>query len=152
MRRRSSRNKCCLARCRLENHYEKEETKIVDLLTFPHPGCGFPPPVWEPVGGTCHIKEFILELGPCPDGEYERRGETVWVHKTAKGDAECVSRREYLLSERNRGPATRSPGKCLSRRGAVVGNSTELKNVILFDKVQVPHYNYDNSKKATAPT
>ena len=90
------------------------------------------------------IGALILELGrSLPAGEYELRGENVWVHRTA-----TVFESAYL-----HGPAIIGPGtevrQCAFVRGnalvgadCVVGNSTELKNVILFDGVQVPHYNY----------
>ena len=94
-----------------------------------------------------YIKDIILKIGAkidaeCPD-EYEKRGENVWIHKTA-----TVFDSAYI-----NGPAIIGAGtevrQCAFIRGnalvgenAVVGNSTELKNVISFDNVQVPHYNY----------
>ena len=73
------------------------------------------------------IKDFILELGETLDpAEYEKRGENVWIAKDA------------VIA-----PTASINGPCIIvGEGAVVGNSTELKNVILFNKVQVPHYNY----------
>ena len=77
------------------------------------------------------IKDFILELGETLDpAEYEKRGENIWIAKdasiapTASINGPCII------------------GNAIVGEGAVVGNSTELKNVILFNKVQVPHYNY----------
>lgn len=90
------------------------------------------------------IGEFILRLGgTLPDDEYERRGADVWIHKTAK-----IYPNNYIAgpciigasSEVRPGAFIR--GKALVGENCVVGNSTELKNVILFDNVQVPHYNY----------
>ena len=74
------------------------------------------------------IKPFILKLGESlsPD-EYDHPSEGVWIAKDAK-----VFPSAYIGSR----------GSAIVGRGAVVGNSVELKNVVLFDKVQVPHYNY----------
>ena len=90
------------------------------------------------------IGKFILELGASlPPEEYELRGENVWVAKSAK-----VFESAYLHGPCIIGPDTEvrqcafMRGNALVGAGCVVGNSTELKNVILFDHVQVPHYNY----------
>lgn len=95
---------------------------------------------WEALKG---IKDLILSLGPALGDEYEERSELVWVHKTAK-----VFPSAYLGAPCIIGPETEVRhcafirGSALVGAGCVVGNSVELKNVILFDKVQVPHYNY----------
>ena len=90
------------------------------------------------------IGAFIVKLGnTLSEEEYEKRGEDVWVAKSAS-----VAPTAYI-----HGPAIIGKeaeirhcafirGNALVGEGTVVGNSTELKNVILFDKVQVPHYNY----------
>ena len=90
------------------------------------------------------IGAFILELGATlSKDEYEQTAETVWIHRTAK-----VSPTAFIGANVIIGPETEVRhsafirGNALVGAGAVVGNSTELKNVILFDKVQVPHYNY----------
>ncbi|WP_411678242.1 UDP-N-acetylglucosamine pyrophosphorylase [Caproicibacter sp.] len=90
------------------------------------------------------IGELILRIGAgLPEEEYELRGEAVWVHRTA-----TVFESAYLHGPAIIGPRT-EVRQCAFLRGnalvgadCVVGNSTELKNVILFDGVQVPHYNY----------
>ncbi|HCW80636.1 MAG TPA: UDP-N-acetylglucosamine pyrophosphorylase, partial [Ruminococcaceae bacterium] len=75
--------------------------------------------------------------------EYELRGENVWVAKSAK-----VFSSAYLHGPCIIGPETEVRqcafirGRALVGKGCVVGNSTELKNVIIFDHVEVPHYNY----------
>ena len=95
---------------------------------------------WEALKG---IKEFIIELGKTLPQEYEQREENVWVHKTAK-----VFPSAYLGAPCIIGPNTEVRhcafirGSALVGADCVVGNSVELKNVILFDHVQVPHYNY----------
>lgn len=90
------------------------------------------------------IGAFLLELiKALPAGEYEQREEGVWVHKTAK-----IYPNNYIAGPCVIGPGTEVRpgafirGKALVGADCVVGNSTELKNVILFDNVQVPHYNY----------
>ena len=96
---------------------------------------------WEALKG---ISALILELGKkLPADEYEQIGEGVWVHRTAKVaptaflGAPCIIGAE---TEVRHGAFIR--GSALVGDGCVVGNSVELKNVILFDGVQVPHYNY----------
>ncbi|MDO5382954.1 MAG: UDP-N-acetylglucosamine pyrophosphorylase [Eubacteriales bacterium] len=101
-------------------------------------GCTYP---WEVLP---KIGDFIVELGnTLPESEYEKRGDNVWIHKSA----------EVFPSAYIAGPAIIGKdaqirhcafirGNAIVGEGAVVGNSTELKNVILFNKVQVPHYNY----------
>ncbi len=120
--------------CKIRNLYNLEETIAKDLFeTAEYP--------WELLQ---KIGAFIRELGPAlPSDEYEQRGEMVWIAKSA-----VIAPSAYI-----RGPAIIGKGAevrhCAFIRGnaivgenAVVGNSTELKNVILFNRVQVPHYNY----------
>ena len=95
---------------------------------------------WEALKG---IKDFIIELGSSLGDDYNEISEHVWVHKDAK-----VFDSAYLGAPCIIGARTEVRhcafirGKAIVGEGAVVGNSTELKNVILFNKVQVPHYNY----------
>ncbi|MBE6041192.1 MAG: UDP-N-acetylglucosamine pyrophosphorylase [Clostridiales bacterium] len=96
---------------------------------------------WEALKG---IKEMIIELGKSLDpSEYDEVSENVWVHKTAE-----VFPSAYLGAPCIIGPETQVRhgafvrGSALVGTKCVVGNSVELKNVILFDNVQVPHYNY----------
>ena len=95
---------------------------------------------WEALPG---IKEEIIRLGQTLGDDYEEVQPQVWVHKTAK-----VFSSAYLGAPCIIGPETEVRhcafirGAALVGAGCVVGNSVELKNVILFDKVQVPHYNY----------
>lgn len=90
------------------------------------------------------IKAYILEIGPRLDpAEYEEVSEHVWIHRTAK-----VYPNNYIAGPTIIGPETEVRpgafirGSAIVGRKCVVGNSTELKNCILFDNVQVPHYNY----------
>ena len=102
--------------------------------------CQFTYP-WEALPG---IKEMIIQLGQSLDpAQYEERQPQVWVHKSAK-----VFPSAYLGAPCIIGANTEVRhcafirGSALVGEGCVVGNSVELKNVVLFDCVQVPHYNY----------
>ncbi len=119
---------------KISNLYNLEETIAGKLFE----GAEYP---WEVLP---KISAFIMELGnTLSSEEYEKRGENVWVAKSAK-----VAPTAYI-----NGPAIIGKdaevrhcafirGNAIVGEGAVVGNSTELKNVVLFNKVQVPHYNY----------
>ena len=95
---------------------------------------------WQALSG---IKNLILELGAGLGEDYIQTAPQVWVHKTA-----TVAPTAYLGSPCIIGANTEVRhcafvrGSALVGENCVVGNSVELKNVILFDKVQVPHYNY----------
>lgn len=114
--------------------FDLSRTQAADYLSaFRYP--------WEALDG---IKQMILDLGEkLPADEYEQRAEGAWVHKTAK-----VFPSAYLGAPCIIGPETEVRhcafirGSALVGANCVVGNSVELKNVILFDNVQVPHYNY----------
>ena len=90
------------------------------------------------------IGDFILELAAAlPKDEYEQVGEQIWVHKTAKIFPNNTLYGPCIIGpETEVRPGAFIRGKALIGAQCVVGNSTELKNVILFDHVQVPHYNY----------
>ena len=119
--------------------------KTLDLLDLSHTLAGdylknFEYP-WQALDG---IKELILTLGPAlSKEEYTEVSPTVWVHKTAE-----VAPTAFLGAPCIIGPETEVRhcafvrGSALVGTKCVVGNSVELKNVILFDNVQVPHYNY----------
>lgn len=90
------------------------------------------------------IGAFLVKLGDTlPEDEYEKRGENIWVAKDAKVAPTASITGPCIIGK---GAEVRHcafiRGNALVGEGAVVGNSTELKNVILFNKVQVPHYNY----------
>lgn len=90
------------------------------------------------------IREFILRLGETlPAGEYERRGEAIWVARDAKvAESAFLAGPCIIDHEAEVRHCAFVRGSALIGKQAVVGNSTELKNVILFNRVQVPHYNY----------
>lgn len=95
---------------------------------------------WQALAG---IKDFICALGNSLGGDYNQISPCVWVHKTAK-----VAPTAFIGAPAIIGAGTEVRhcafirGSALVGEECVVGNSTELKNVILFDGVQVPHYNY----------
>lgn len=90
------------------------------------------------------IGEFILALGETlPKDEYEQAQEHVWLHKTVKRYPNNYIAGPCIIGpETEVRPGAFIRGNALVGAGCVVGNSTELKNVIIFDNVQVPHYNY----------
>ncbi len=93
------------------------------------------------------IGEFIKQLGKKIDeentGEYIKRGESVWIHKTAiVWDSAYFGANVIIGAGTEVRQCAFLRGNALVGNNCVVGNSTELKNVILFDNVQVPHYNY----------
>lgn len=118
----------------IANLYDLNETIAKDLFE----GKTYP---WEllPL-----IREFIPKLGETLDPEeYEKRGENIWIAKsatvapTASINGPCIIGKDAEVRQ-----CAFIRGNAIVGEGAVVGNSTELKNVILFNKVQVPHYNY----------
>ena len=116
------------------NLYDLNQTIAKEVFT----GCEYP---WEVLP---KIKDFIINLGESLNKEdYDKIGENIWVAKNAK-----IAPTAYI-----NGPAIIGKnaeirhcafirGNAIVGENAVVGNSTELKNVILFNNVQVPHYNY----------
>lgn len=96
---------------------------------------------WEVLS---HIEEFILELGKTlSENDYDKRGDNIWIARTAKvADTASITGPAIICDGAEIRHCAFIRGKAIVGAGAVVGNSTELKNVVLFDKVQVPHYNY----------
>ncbi len=90
------------------------------------------------------IKDYILELGATLDKDlYDRHGEDIWIAKSAKVfDSAYIGGPCIIDADAEIRHCAFIRGSAIVGKGCVVGNSVELKNVILFDKVQVPHYNY----------
>ena len=90
------------------------------------------------------IHDFILELGKSlPADKFEKRGEDIWIAKSATvAPTACLNGPLIVDEEAEIRHCAFVRGNAIVGKGAVVGNSTELKNVVLFNKVQVPHYNY----------
>ena len=119
--------------------------KIADLLDLEHTiaaelfeGKTYP---WEVLP---EIRAFILKLGATlPEAEFDHPAEGVWIAKDAKVfpsayiGGSCIIDHEAEVRH-----CAFIRGSAIVGKGCVVGNSVELKNVVLFDKVQTPHYNY----------
>jgi len=123
-----------MSKISIKELYTLEETiaaEIFEGLTYP----------WEVLP---EIKSFIIRLGEKLDPDkYEKRGEDIWVAKSAKvAPTACLNGPLIVDEEAEIRHCAFVRGSAIVGKGAVVGNSTELKNVILFNKVQVPHYNY----------
>ena len=121
------------------------DLKIVDLYDLSHTVAAdylkqFVYP-WEALAG---ISDLIIEIGnKLPKDEYDNPSENVWIAKDAKVFPSAYINGPCIIGH---GTEVRQcafvRGSALVGDNCVVGNSTELKNVILFDNVQVPHYNY----------
>ena len=114
--------------------YTLDETIAKDIFE----GVTYP---WEVLP---KISRFIVELGnTLSEEEYEKQGENIWIAKTAKvAKSVSITGPAIIGKEAEVRHCAFIRGNAIVGEGAVVGNSTELKNVILFNKVQVPHYNY----------
>ena len=120
--------------CKIHDLYDLSHTLAADYLS------GFTYP-WEALKG---IKEMIVTLGSqLPADEYTEIAPQVWAHRSAKIaptafiGAPCIIGAETEVRH-----CAFIRGSALVGSNCVVGNSVELKNVIIFDNVQVPHYNY----------
>ena len=119
---------------RIDRILNLSQTLAADLFA----DCTYP---WEVLP---NIAAFIRQLGPAlPADEYEQRGPEIWVARSAS-IAPTASLAGPLIIDRNAEirHCAFIRGSAIVGENAVVGNSTELKNVILFNRVQVPHYNY----------
>ena len=124
---------------------KRKEARVKELLDLTHT---MAKPLLEdvtyPWEALSKIKEFILEYGrSLSPTEYEHPREDVWIHKAAGIFASAYIDGPCIIGA---GSEVRHcafiRGSVLIGEGCTVGNSTELKNVILLDNVQVPHYNY----------
>ena len=118
----------------VKNLYTLTETLAAPLLsrvTYP----------WEALP---EIGAFIMELGASlSEEEYEKQGENIWIARSAKvAPTASITGPAIIGKNAEIRHCAFIRGNAIVGEGAVVGNSTELKNVILFNKVQVPHYNY----------
>lgn len=119
---------------KISSLYNLEETIAKDLFkeaTYP----------WEVLP---KISDFIKELGPTLDPEiFEQRGEDIWVAKSANIFESAYLHGPLIIDENAEvRQCAFIRGSAIVGKNAVVGNSTELKNSILFNGVQTPHYNY----------
>ena len=123
-----------MEQCKITNMYNLDETIAADLfidLEYP----------WEALP---KISDFIKELGATLDSNiFENRGDDIWIAKSVKIYATATITGPLIIDEDTEvrsGAFIR--GNAIVGKNCVVGNSTELKNVVLFNNVQVPHYNY----------
>lgn len=120
--------------CKISNLYNLEQTiakELLESVTYP----------WEALP---KIEEFIIRLGNTLDlNKFDKIEENIWIAKTAKVAPTAYIKGPVIIGENAEiRHCAFIRGKAIVGENAVVGNSTELKNVILFNKVQVPHYNY----------
>ena len=123
-----------MEKIRIDNLFDLEQTIAKDIFK----GCEYP---WEVLP---KIKDFIIELGKTLDKEkFEEVKPNVWIAKNAEVAETAYINAPCIIDE---GATIRHcafvRGNAIIGKDTVVGNSTELKNVILFNNVQVPHYNY----------
>lgn len=119
---------------KIGNLYDLEQTiakEYLEQFTYP----------WEALKG---ISDYIKKIGPTLDADkFEQRGEDIWVAKSAVvAPTACLNGPLIIDEEAEIRHCAFVRGSAIVGKGSVVGNSTELKNVILFNSVQVPHYNY----------
>ena len=118
----------------IKDMYDLNETIASDLFinkTYP----------WEVLGD---IEQFILKLGPTlPQDEFDHPEENIWIHKSVTVAKTATLNGPLIIdADTEVRPGAFIRGKAIVGKNCVVGNSTELKNVVLFNTVQVPHYNY----------
>ncbi len=123
-----------MEQCKISNMYDLTKTiasELFDGLTYP----------WEALP---KISDFIMKLGETLDPEiFEKRGENIWVAKSATVAPTAYLNGPLIIDEEAEiRHCAFIRGSAIVGKGSVVGNSTELKNVVIFDNVQVPHYNY----------
>ena len=116
---------------KIANLYDLSQTiagEYLEQFTYP----------WEALSG---ISDFIRKIGPTLDPEkFEQRGQDIWVAKSAKVfDSAYLGGPLIIDEEAEIRHCAFIRGSAIVGKGTVVGNSTELKNVILFNTVQVPH-------------
>lgn len=123
-----------MEQCKIASMYDLTKTIAADLFadaTYP----------WEVLP---KISDFIVALGSELDpAVFEKRGENIWVARSAKvAPTACLNGPLIIDEDAEVRHCAFIRGNAIVGKGSVVGNSTELKNVVIFDSVQVPHYNY----------
>ena len=116
------------------NNYNLDQTIAKDYLAqFTYP--------WEALKG---ISDYIKELGPTLDKDlYEEKGENIWIAKSATvAPSACLNGPLIIDEDAEIRHCAFIRGSAIIGKRSVVGNSTEIKNDIIFNDVQVPHYNY----------
>lgn len=123
-----------MEQCKISNMYDLQKTIAADLfdgLTYP----------WEALP---KISAFIMEIGATLDlDKFDRVGDDIWIAKSANVAKTAFLNGPLIIDEEAEiRHCAFIRGNAIVGKGTVVGNSTELKNVVLFNGVQVPHYNY----------
>lgn len=119
---------------KIENMYDLNETLAKDLFE----GKTYP---WEVLP---EIGAFILKIGPTLDKDiFEQKGENIWIAKSVKIASTATLNGPLIIDEDTEvRPGAFIRGNAIIGKNCVVGNSTEIKNDVIFNNVQVPHYNY----------
>ncbi|MDY3274971.1 MAG: UDP-N-acetylglucosamine pyrophosphorylase [Agathobacter sp.] len=123
-----------MEKVKISNMYDLAQTIAGEYLAqFTYP--------WEALAG---ISDYIKELGPTLDPEkFEQRGEDIWIAKSAMvAPSACLNGPLIIDEDAEIRHCAFIRGSAIIGKGSVVGNSTEIKNDIIFNSVQVPHYNY----------
>lgn len=123
-----------LTTCYIENLFDLDRTIARELFD----GKQYPWEVLDDIG------DFIRALGPTLDpAVFEQKGEDIWIAKSVTLASTATLNGPLIIDEDTEvRPGAFVRGNAIVGKGCVVGNSTELKNVVLFDHVEVPHYNY----------
>ena len=119
---------------KIKDLYDLNETIAAELFE----GKEYPLEVLADIG------DFILKLGDkLPKDEFTKKGDNIWIHKSVTIAPTATLNGPLIIDEGTEvRPGAFIRGKAIVGKNCVVGNSTELKNVVLFNTVQVPHYNY----------
>ena len=119
---------------KIKDLYDLNETIAAELFE----GKEYP---WEVLAD---IGDFILKLGDkLPKDEFTKKGDNIWIHKSVTIAPTATLNGPLIIDEGTEvRPGAFIRGKAIVGKNCVVGNSIELKNVVLFNTVQVPHYNY----------
>lgn len=123
-----------MEKVKISNMYDLAQTIAGEYLAqFTYP--------WEALAG---ISDYIKELGPTLNPEkFEQRGEDIWIAKSATvAPSACLNGPLIIDEDAEIRHCAFIRGSAIIGKGSVVGNSTEIKNDIIFNSVQVPHYNY----------
>lgn len=122
-----------MSNIQIKDLYDLNETIAKDLFE----GKTYP---WEVLP---EIGDFVMKLGETLSDEFNHPEENIWIHKSVKIAKTATLNGPLIIdADTEVRPGAFIRGNVLVGKNCVVGNSTELKNVVLFNTVQVPHYNY----------
>lgn len=119
---------------KIDNYLDVNKT----LAQFLFDGIEYP---WEVLP---RLESFIMQLGPMlPAEDFNQVGENIWIAKSARiADSASITGPCIIDADAQIRHCAFIRGNAIIGKGAVVGNSCEIKNSLLFDEVEVPHYNY----------